>query len=717
MTDPTPAADGDPVPPGGESRPKPWREIRADELKAVKDRRAAFAQAFQAPSPSCFVRSIDRALQQRDAAIRQYFRAGDAPPATDVLPGLAGLALSGGGVRSATFNLGVLQRLQELGILQKLDYLSTVSGGGYTGCALAAYLAQPGAAFPFTGRVDNDENIVLRHFRRFSSFLVARGWLDVLVAALIAFGGILANVLILGPLLLVLALAAVAQLDVIDASLSLRVSGVLVVLALLAALAFARASATLGRAGTSWSDREIVGRRWASTVALALLAAVWMVQPLIVEWLATLTRTSVAAAVAGMSGVAGFLARGRFSVAMPTLRRPVLLGLLVAGMVLLLWSIFALLGAGMIHLKEAIGMRAVAWSAIALALALLLIGRRLPANCGTLHGFYRDRLSKAYLLKPGAPGAAPLQSFDDCQMSALPVNAAPYLLVNACLNVSDTPSRSEDLAGEYVRPGRKGTFFLFSRHAVGSESLGYVPAAEFEHYNGLSGSLGSAMAISGAAFGPNMGYNTTAATAFLLTLLNARTGSWMRFPSDGARVTSTQRLLGDYAYLTLFREAVSRFDNSAGTLLLSDGGHVDNLGLYQLLKRRCSLVIASDAEADPRYAFQGLASAVRLAKIDLNITVEIDYSQLAGIGEAKHRHFAVGRIHYPEGTEGTLIYLKSSLSDEALRDVSLLYYHRSNATFPHESTADQFFTEQQFEAYRSLGYFACMKTFDGPRDH
>ena len=80
---------------------------------------------------------------------------------------------------------------------------------------------------------------------------------------------------------------------------------------------------------------------------------------------------------------------------------------------------------------------------------------------------------------------------------------------------------------------------------------------------------------------------------------------------------------------------------------LSDGGHVDNLGLYQLLKRRCSLVVASDAEADQAYAFGGLAAAVRLAKIDLDVIVEIDYAHLAAIREGK-RHFAVGRIIYPD---------------------------------------------------------------------
>jgi hypothetical protein len=57
-----------------------------------------------------------------------------------VAAGLVGLALSGGGIRSATFNLGLLQGLVKQGILRYCDYLSTVSGGGYIGSCLSSLL-------------------------------------------------------------------------------------------------------------------------------------------------------------------------------------------------------------------------------------------------------------------------------------------------------------------------------------------------------------------------------------------------------------------------------------------------------------------------------------------------------------------------------------------------------------------------------------------------
>src|ERR1035438_9106467 len=55
---------------------------------------------------------------------------------------LAGIALSGGGIRSATSSLGVLQALRSLGVLGVFDYLSTVSGGGFTGSWWSAWTSR-----------------------------------------------------------------------------------------------------------------------------------------------------------------------------------------------------------------------------------------------------------------------------------------------------------------------------------------------------------------------------------------------------------------------------------------------------------------------------------------------------------------------------------------------------------------------------------------------
>jgi hypothetical protein len=153
----------------------------------------------------------------------------------------------------------------------------------------------------------------------------------------------------------------------------------------------------------------------------------------------------------------------------------------------------------------------------------------------------------------------------------------------------------------------------------------------------------------------------------------------------------------------LLREVLGRLDETYRWVNVSDGGHIENLAGIELLRRRCRYVVIGDGEEDPGHRFNGLATLVRTARIDLGIHVEIDLDALRlderGLSA---RHWAVGKIHYPgESEPGHLLYLKSSMTgdeDEVIRE-----YRRGQPSFPHEPTADQSFDEAQFEAYRSLG--------------
>ena len=137
-------------------------------------------------------------------------------------------------------------------------------------------------------------------------------------------------------------------------------------------------------------------------------------------------------------------------------------------------------------------------------------------------------------------------------------------------------------------------------------------------------------------------------------------------------------------------------------LNLSDGGHVENLALYELLRRRCKFIIAIDGEADPDRTFHGLMTLVRLASIDLGVTIEPDLEELRKDESGNSRsHFLLCRIDYGQGREGLLLYVKSSMTGN--ESEFLQKYRAEHTTFPHESTADQLFDEAQFEAYRSLG--------------
>jgi hypothetical protein len=136
---------------------------------------------------------------------------------------------------------------------------------------------------------------------------------------------------------------------------------------------------------------------------------------------------------------------------------------------------------------------------------------------------------------------------------------------------------------------------------------------------------------------------------------------------------------------------------------ISDGGHVENLGIYELLRRRCKLIIAVDGEADEKMGFPSLVRLLRFARIDMGIQIDVDLSDLRLTADGLSRvHWMLGTIHYSDDDTGYLLYIKSSIigdENEYIRE-----YRSRQMAFPHEPTADQFFDETQFEAYRALGY-------------
>ena len=152
-----------------------------------------------------------------------------------------------------------------------------------------------------------------------------------------------------------------------------------------------------------------------------------------------------------------------------------------------------------------------------------------------------------------------------------------------------------------------------------------------------------------------------------------------------------------------------------GFVFLTDGGHIDNLGIYELLRRRCRLIISVDAEADPDFSGASLVQVERFARIDLNVIIRMNWAPigtrtLATSQEIRKKllkaesgpHVAVGLIDYPpaasgmgEREKGVLVYIKASLSGDENDYVTA--YKAAYPRFPHETTADQLFSEEQFE--------------------
>jgi hypothetical protein len=333
-------------------------------------------------------------------------------------------------------------------------------------------------------------------------------------------------------------------------------------------------------------------------------------------------------------------------------------------------------------------------------------------NSFSLHGMYKQRLIRAYLGgsndKRSPNRFTGFDEADDMPMAAL-TSHRPLHVINMALNLV----RGSNLAWQE----RKAESFTVTRLHSGSGRVGYRPS---DYYGGRYRdrpiakqpiSLGTAMTISGAAASPNMGYNSSPMLGVVMTLFNARLGWWLGNPASTGRIW---KLPGPRVGIKPFlAEAFGLTDDRSNWIYLSDGGHFENLGVYEMVLRRCALIIVSDAGADPSYAYEDLGNAVRKIRIDLGIPIEFDRmppmaptkAAAPSNALAPGHHCAIGRIRYdcidPGAAAGTLIYLKPSLTGDEPTDV--LHYSSTDPTFPHQTTVDQFFSEAQFESYRRLG--------------
>ncbi len=217
------------------------------------------------------------------------------------------------------------------------------------------------------------------------------------------------------------------------------------------------------------------------------------------------------------------------------------------------------------------------------------------------------------------------------------------------------------------------------------------------------------MAISGAAFNSNSGFHTSPALSFLLTVFGVRLGWWAGNPR-GAKWTAPSPDLG---LLYLIGELTARTGTGEDFVLLSDGGHFENMGLYELIRRRCRYIVVSDAEEDENFKLEGIGGAIRKCRDDFGVVIELSIEALQPLGSpsVSRLHYALGRIIYPgEEESGTLVYIKSSMTADEPLDV--IEFRKRHAEFPHTSTSNQFFDESHFESYRALGHHVASKVFN-----
>jgi hypothetical protein len=361
------------------------------------------------------------------------------------------------------------------------------------------------------------------------------------------------------------------------------------------------------------------------------------------------------------------------------------------------------------------------WKIPAALVLVLIVGAiaswRVNINRFSLHALYRNRIIRGFL---GASNArrdpnrfTGFDEKDNLRVHELwqrgakvgPSNWRPFHVVNMALNLAAT----KDLAWQE----RKAESFTASPLHSGSGQLGYRDSRTYGDGEGIS--LGTAVAISGAAASPNMGYHSSPPLALLLTLFNVRLGWWLGNPGEAGEKTYN-RSSPPFAIKPLLSELFGQTTNTSDYVYLSDGGHFENLALYEMVRRRCRYIVVIDAGCDKEFSFADLGNAVRKIWIDFGIAITFSKLKALLFREEKGIEYktgqppfyALGVIHYPESTNdedhGLILYIKPCFLSGRITNAGVRNYATANPDFPHQSTGNQWFSESQLESYRALGF-------------
>lgn len=722
-----------------------------------------------------------------------------------------GLAFSGGGIRSATFCLGITQVLARRKLLPQFDYLSTVSGGGYFGSFLSAYLGtgtpectsaepngrrghlvpelqarmaegfgvsypdqvasgEPAPASPTTSTIpahpntdssNRTESRAIRHLRDRSQYLMDGDFLDQVVQVGMVIAGVLFNLLIILPFPLLAALFVwgvqksgfLGHFNWIASegsalppwgapgTIALGIAMGLLGIIILAYPDFKYLAAKQVRKQNQSEDLQRWTRVFLTFLTLTLASLVLWCQPLafrlyhalrtinLPNWVDQLfNQVSAEKLFLGTctlgAAALGYLASRKTTTSGGDRGKAWRIVAFLSGPCLYLLVFFAT-GYHLMMNSLPGELAAHAWSpwwvaGIAVAMLAWAWGS-VDVNTYSPHGYYRDRICECFLQsrrksqpkdgtnRPTVPELVPRLRLQD--LGSCPV--APYHLINTTLNLPNS--------GHHELRGRNGDFFVFSKRYSGSPLIGYHPTRDLEEVDPHL-DLGTAVAVSGAAASSNMGWMTINSLRLIMTLANVRLGYWLRNPAHGTGFSKDSLRPGP-SYL--FREMFARcMDERQPYLNLSDGGHIENLATYELLRRRCKFIVCVDAGMEPGMECADLIRLERYAAIDLGIKMHYDlsdlilqksgfsqaYGVLVKIDYAPPSNEAERKARRPEDAQwGWMLYLKLAMVGYGPGYV--MDYKRQFPDFPHQSTADQLYDEAQFEAYRALGESAAESFF------
>jgi hypothetical protein len=646
-----------------------------------------------------------------------------------------GISLSGGGIRSATFSLGVCQKLIDEGILERARYLSAVSGGSY----LASGLAISNALCPDELREEEPRPWARgspeeERLRGNLSYLAPGGRGRLWLFANLLYG----MALNLTPLVLSAYLCGNAVglwlrslypgLGISSDPTMSRITGVLVVVVVLI-------GAAVGVVGwRRFLDKDDKRRRLEKAksedrVALFLLLAAAVVLlnvilPGILYGLGELTGGQVTAG----------LGLGELNLALSRLILGVLIVALSLGlggtavwllrrrkMTRLRGALAYLSGIGILFAPFLLGAQTAVvrgwslsadgaiWGAaitVILLFAILVHNRRY-----SMHLFYRERIQQAFasrrVRKKGKLDVDPIAYTESIKLSDIAERNAersanggpPFPELVMCAAVA--------ARGAEVPNKTWAASFTFERKRSGNKRIGVdTDTTKVEEGDWIGGgglTLPAMMAISGAAVSPLMGRFTVPAFRFLMAMMNIRLGVWIPNPAfDGKEPVDPGdedppwhlwlwryivRGWREPGALYVLKEGLGLVDLEGRYIYVSDGGHWENLGLTELLRRRCTHIVVVDASGSP--GLGDIARAMAIARAELGIEFELDprvaVTKEDGLAEAP---VAVGRFRYPEGHTGNIFYARSVLWPDAPSHLHL-FAHREDR-FPNHPTSNQF---------------------------
>lgn len=631
-----------------------------------------------------------------------------------------GICCSGGGIRSASFNLGALQALDEEGILSSARYLSAVSGGSYIAASYAIVSSRSQPSPPSNPARYAPGSPEEHYLRNHSAYLGPAGlsgklWMILwtLLGAAVNLGFVLAALyLVATPIgwwyseslhpFLYRSANPEPSIESWMWAVSLVLSGGGIALILGHLLAYP--ADRVHRLLRAWSIRLLV----TGAVVWAVLIGLPLVIELIGEWdLAKVPRPEITLPVAGvgtlvLGAVRGFVARNKSWLAR-------FVGAVVGPLLLLGAFVVSARAAATTGFAAEHGAK---WLIVLVVLALFYAFADL--STWSPHPFYARALWSAFGIRrtsslEGLPVAEGIPFDRNVALTQIPAveDVWPELIVCAAANISDEGA---------TPPGRNATTFTFSPTQIGGP-MGMIESQKFADIlkdRASNISLGVAVAVSGAALSPSMGKMTKRSIRFLMGLLNIRLGMWLPNPwwenrgkwwSQLAEKGTIQRFLRTRPRPRfLFREITGSNHANSKFLYVSDGGHYENLGLVELLRRGCTEIYCMDAAGDKEDTFFTLGEALELARTELQVQIDIRPDALRPDPKTGRptTDFAVGSFKYPNGVLGILVYGKANVTDEAPWDVRA--FREKDRRFPNHGTIDQFFDEQKFEAYRTLGY-------------